>query len=133
MENWLASGDKIDAVASNNDEMALGALMAIRPRASWARSTSADRRQPDALDSMDKGELNMTVFQDPVGQGEGAIEGAYLVAKAPAQPRPRATSSGSRTRKSPKENYKSFMKKLARSDRSPPAPSRRRTHRRGPR
>src|SRR2546422_6378275 len=36
---------------------------------------------PDALDSMDKGELNMTVFQDPVGQGEGAIEGAYLVAK----------------------------------------------------
>ena len=26
MENWLASGDQIDAVASNNDEMAIGAI-----------------------------------------------------------------------------------------------------------
>ena len=29
MENWLASGDQIDAVASNNDEMAIGAIQAI--------------------------------------------------------------------------------------------------------
>jgi ABC-type sugar transport system substrate-binding protein len=30
MENWLASGDQIDGVASNNAEMAPGALMAIK-------------------------------------------------------------------------------------------------------
>src|ERR1700736_2477810 len=30
MENWLASGQQIDGVASNNDEMALGALQAIK-------------------------------------------------------------------------------------------------------
>jgi inositol transport system substrate-binding protein len=30
MENWLASGQEIDGVASNNDEMALGALQAIK-------------------------------------------------------------------------------------------------------
>jgi inositol transport system substrate-binding protein len=32
MENWLASGDQIDAVASNNDEMAIGAIQAIERR-----------------------------------------------------------------------------------------------------
>jgi inositol transport system substrate-binding protein len=30
MENWLASGQEIDGVAANNDEMALGALQAIK-------------------------------------------------------------------------------------------------------
>jgi len=42
MENWLASGDKIDGVASNNDEMALGALMAIKAAGLLARSSSAE-------------------------------------------------------------------------------------------
>ena len=32
----------------------------------------------DALESMDKGELNNTVFQDPVGQGEEGVNAAYL-------------------------------------------------------
>src|SRR5262245_14067181 len=30
MNNWLTAGAKIDAVAANNDEMAIGAIMAIR-------------------------------------------------------------------------------------------------------
>jgi ABC-type sugar transport system substrate-binding protein len=30
MENWLASGQEINGVAANNDEMALGALQAIK-------------------------------------------------------------------------------------------------------
>src|SRR5262249_6650610 len=30
MNNWLTAGTKIDAVAANNDEMAIGAIMAIR-------------------------------------------------------------------------------------------------------
>ena len=30
MSNWLTAGTKIDAVASNNDEMAIGAIMAIQ-------------------------------------------------------------------------------------------------------
>ena len=29
MENWLQSGEKIDAVVAHNDQMALGALQAI--------------------------------------------------------------------------------------------------------
>ena len=38
MENWLASGQEIDGVASNNDEMALGALQAIKEPENSARS-----------------------------------------------------------------------------------------------
>ena len=29
VSNWMTAGDPIDAIASNNDEMAIGALMAL--------------------------------------------------------------------------------------------------------
>src|SRR5207237_1243616 len=112
MENWLASGDKIDAVASNNDEMALGALMAIKAAGKLGKIyVGGTDRRPDALDSMDKGELNMSVYQDPVGQGEGAIEGAYLAAKHQPNPRAKNDVIWIPYQKITKENYKSFMKK----------------------
>ena len=50
MNNWLLAGTKIDAVAANNDEMAIGAIMAlqqagrIRPRSSSAVSTRLEMR-----------------------------------------------------------------------------------------
>jgi len=112
MENWLASGDTINAVASNNDEMALGALMAIKAAGKLGKIyVGGTDGSPDALDSMDKGELNMTVFQDPVGQGEGAIEGAYLTAKHQPNPRAKNDVIWIPYQKITKENYKSFMKK----------------------
>ena len=112
MENWLASGDKIDAVASNNDEMALGALMAIKAAGKLGKIyVGGTDGSPDALDSMDKGELNMTVYQDPVGQGEGAIEGAYLAAKKQPNPRAKDDVIWIPYQKITKANYKQFMKK----------------------
>ena len=30
MNNWLVAGTKIDAVAANNDEMAIGAIIALQ-------------------------------------------------------------------------------------------------------
>lgn len=112
MENWLASGDKIDAVASNNDEMALGAIMAIKAAGKLGKIyVGGTDGSPDALDSMDKGELNMTVYQDPVGQGEGAIEGAYLAAKKQPNPRAKDDIIWIPYQKITKANYKQFMKK----------------------
>ena len=112
MENWLASGDKIDAVASNNDEMALGAIMAIKAAGKLGKIyVGGTDGSPDALDSMDKGELNMTVYQDPVGQGEGAIEGAYLMAKKQPDPRAKDDIIWIPYQKITKANYKQFMKK----------------------
>jgi len=40
MENWLASGQEINGVAANNDEMALGALHAIKVAGKLGRSTA---------------------------------------------------------------------------------------------
>jgi inositol transport system substrate-binding protein len=111
MENWLASGQEIDGVASNNDEMALGALQAIKAAGKLGKipvgGTDGSR---DALASMGKGELNNTVFQDPVGQGEEAINAAYLLVKK--EPNPKVVDGNIWIPYQPvtKENFKSFMK-----------------------
>ncbi len=111
MENWLASGQEIDGVASNNDEMALGALQAIKAAGKLGKipvgGTDGSR---DALASMSKGELNNTVFQDPVGQGEEAVNAAYLLVKK--EPNPKVVDGNIWIAYQPinKENYKSFMK-----------------------
>jgi len=111
MENWLASGQEINGVASNNDEMALGALQAIKATGKLGKipvgGTDGSR---DALASMDKGELNNTVFQDPVGQGEEAVNAAYLLVKKEPNPKVVDGNIWIPYQKVSKENYKSFMK-----------------------
>jgi inositol transport system substrate-binding protein len=82
MENWLASGDQIDAVASNNDEMAIGALQAIEAAGKLGEIiVGGVDASPDALQEMDKGRLDVTVFQNAKGQGEGGIKVAIALAK----------------------------------------------------
>src|ERR1700726_1054702 len=111
MENWLASGQEINGVASNNDEMALGALQAIKAAGKLGKiPVGGTDASHDALESMDKGELNNTVFQDPVGQGDEAINAAYLLVKK--QPNPKVVDDNIWIPYQPvtKENYKTFMK-----------------------
>jgi inositol transport system substrate-binding protein len=112
MENWLASGQQIDGVASNNDEMALGALQAIKAAGKLGKiCVGGTDGSHDALVSMEKGELNNTVYQDPVGQGEKAVNAAYLLAKK--QPNPDVVDGNKiwiPYQKITKENFKSFMK-----------------------
>jgi len=82
MENWLASGDQIDAVASNNDDMALGALRAIESVGKFGQIlVGGVDATPDALGEMAAGKLDVTVFQDAEGQGSGAIKAAVAMAK----------------------------------------------------
>jgi inositol transport system substrate-binding protein len=78
MENWLQSqGDAVRAVFAQNDEMAMGALLAIE------RAGLKDRivvvgvdAIDDALRAVRDGRLDATVFQDGRGQGRGAVETA---------------------------------------------------------
>ncbi len=85
MENWLATGDQIDAVASNNDKMAIGALAAIEAAGKLGQIlVGGVDASPDALDAMDKGRLNVTVFQNAAGQGEGGIKAAIALARGEA-------------------------------------------------
>lgn len=82
MENWLATGDPIAAVASNNDDMALGALEAIEAAGLLGQIiVGGVDATPDALAEMEAGRLDVTVFQDANGQGSGAIDAAYKLAK----------------------------------------------------
>jgi inositol transport system substrate-binding protein len=82
MENWLSTGDQIDAVMSNNDEMAIGALSAIEAAGKLGEIiVGGVDASPDALAEMDKGRLNVTVFQNAVGQGEGGIKAAIALAR----------------------------------------------------
>jgi ABC-type sugar transport system substrate-binding protein len=64
----------------------------------------------DALESMDKGELNNTVFQDGAGQGAEAVNAAYLAVKK--QPNPKVVDGSILIPYQPvtKENYKQFLK-----------------------
>ena len=111
MEDWLASGQQIDGVASNNDEMALGALQAIKAAGKIGKiPVGGTDGTHDALVSMEKGELNNTVYQDPVAQGEEAVNAAYLMAKHEPNPKVVDSNVWIPYQKITKENYKSFMK-----------------------
>jgi ABC-type sugar transport system substrate-binding protein len=82
MTNWLSKGMKFDAVVSNNDEMAIGALQAMKSAGIDTQKAvvgGIDATQ-DALASMKAGDLKVTVFQDAAGQGKGAVDMALALA-----------------------------------------------------
>ena len=83
MTNWLSTGEPFDALISNNDEMAIGAIQAMK-----ASGISMDDvvvggidATQDALLAMAAGELDVTVFQDAAGQGAGALDAALKLAR----------------------------------------------------
>ncbi|MDQ0456467.1 sugar ABC transporter substrate-binding protein [Rhizobium paknamense] len=81
--NWLSAGLQFDAVISNNDEMAIGAIQALKAAGKPMNSVvvaGVDATQ-DALASMSAGDLDVTVFQNAVGQGKGAVDAAVKLAK----------------------------------------------------
>jgi ABC-type sugar transport system substrate-binding protein len=82
MTNWLSKGLKFDAVVSNNDEMAIGAMQAMKAAGIDTKTAivgGVDATQ-DALASMKSGDLKVTVFQDAAGQGKGAVDAAMALA-----------------------------------------------------
>jgi inositol transport system substrate-binding protein len=82
MENWLQSGNQIDAVVANNDEMAIGAIMALEAAGKLEEVVVAGvDATPDALEFVKEGKLSVTVFQDAKGQGKGGLETAIKAAK----------------------------------------------------
>ena len=83
MTNWITMGEEINAIASNNDEMAIGAILAMQqagmsPDQVYVGGVDATA---DALDYMEQGLLDITVFQDAKGQGRGALDAAVKLTK----------------------------------------------------
>lgn len=82
MTNWLSSGEDFDVVFANNDEMAIGAIQALKASGISMEEvvvTGVDATQ-DALLSMQSGDLDVTVFQDAHGQGAGSVDAALALA-----------------------------------------------------
>jgi inositol transport system substrate-binding protein len=83
MTNWIAAGTKFDAVVSNNDEMAIGAIQALKAAGISMEEMivgGVDATQ-EALISMQAGDMDVTIFQDAAGQGKGSIDTALKLAK----------------------------------------------------
>lgn len=88
VNNWLSKGDKIDSVASDNDEMALGAIIAFQQAGVSPKSVAVGGvdATPDALAAMQKGEMAVTVFQNAKGQAQTALDDALKLAKGEEVP-----------------------------------------------
>lgn len=86
LTNWLSAGLEFDAVISNNDEMAIGAIQALKAAGRSMDSVvigGIDATQ-DALAAMAAGDLDVTVFQNAAGQGKGSVDAALKLAKGEA-------------------------------------------------
>ena len=83
MENWLQSyGDQVDAVFAQNDEMAMGALLAIERAGKKGEILVVGVDAiADALQAVKDGRLDATVFQDGVGQARSALQAAIALSK----------------------------------------------------
>ena len=90
-ENWIqAHKGKFLAVFAHNDEMAIGALLALE-RAQLKKDVYVIGIDAiaQALTAVKEGRLDATVFQDAVGQGKGSVDAAIQLAKK--QPCPKET------------------------------------------
>jgi inositol transport system substrate-binding protein len=83
VNDWLTQGRQFDAVVSNNDEMAIGAAMALK-QAGVAKNkvlVGGVDGTPDGLRAVKNGDLAVSVFQDAKGQAEGAVAVAVKMAR----------------------------------------------------
>lgn len=88
MTNWLSAGVEFSGVIANNDEMAIGAIQAMKAVGKEMDQivvAGVDATQ-DALQAMREGDLDVTVFQDAHGQGAGSVDIAVKLARGEEVP-----------------------------------------------
>ena len=81
MTNWITAGLKPAAVIANNDEMAIGAIKALKAAKMDDVIVSGIDGTADALAAMKAGGLKVTVFQNAAAQGKGAVDAAVKLSK----------------------------------------------------
>ncbi|TBN14071.1 sugar ABC transporter substrate-binding protein [Agrobacterium cavarae] len=89
MQEWLAAGVKFDAVIANNDEMALGAIHAMKKAGMPMKTVivAGVDATDDALAAMEAGDLDVTILQSAAGQGATAVDAAIKLANKEKVPR----------------------------------------------
>lgn len=105
--SWLLNGAPIDGIAANNDEMAIGAIMAINQAKKSNIVVAGIDGTPDGLQFIKNGEMAVTVFQDAKGQAIGAVK----VVKSLVEKQKTETYNWIPYEVVTKENYLSFTEK----------------------
>jgi ribose transport system substrate-binding protein len=83
MQTLLQAHPDVTAVYAHNDEMAIGAIQAMKSAGMDMAEVivgGVDATQ-DALAAMQAGDLDVTVFQNAAGQGQGALDAALALAR----------------------------------------------------
>lgn len=75
VENWLQADvdDEIKAIFANNDEMAVGAILAINQSGRDDIKVYGIDASPAGVNAIGNG-LNATIEQDPIGMGRAAVD-----------------------------------------------------------
>ena len=83
VNDWLTQGREFNAVLANNDEMAIGASMALKSAGKEKGSVliAGVDGTPDGLNAIAKGDMAASAFQDAKGQAVGSVEAARKMAK----------------------------------------------------
>lgn len=76
---WLLNGTPINAVVANNDEMAIGAIMALNQAKRKDVLVAGIDGTPDGLQFIKNGGMAVTVFQDAKAQATGAVKVTYAL------------------------------------------------------
>ena len=109
MNNWITTGTAINGVAANNDEMAIGAILAMKQAGVDPKSVCIGGidATADGLAAVASGDLYVTVFQNAGGQGKGAVDTALSLSKGEKIP----SYVDVPFEKVTKDNYKNYMAK----------------------
>lgn len=107
-EDWIQSFPKFDAIIAANDQMALGALEALKgsDRLKGVMIAGVDG-VPDALKAIKAGEMSQTIFQNASGQAKAAFEVVEAIKKGEQPPAEKLVPFESIT----KDNVDQYMKK----------------------
>lgn len=82
VETWIQGGVEFDAICAANDEMAIGAILALEASNMLEGKVIAGiDGTPDALEYMEKGKLTFTMYADPVGLAKESLNCALKLAK----------------------------------------------------
>lgn len=71
--SWLQDGNDINAIVANNDEMAIGAIMALDQLKKKDVLVAGIDGTPDGLQFIKNGKMAVTIFQDAKAQAIGAV------------------------------------------------------------
>lgn len=82
MENWIQAGVELDGVVASNDEMAIGAILALEEAGLLDRCVVAGFDcTPDGIAYLEDGSMNLSLFADAALIGRESLDLAMKVIK----------------------------------------------------